>query len=294
MAGKNKDVRPFGLAAAADSDRDFKQELEQMAEAYYDYLVTPLFFQVAVWHHNDGALTVFKRELEKVNSLVETGELRTSFIAEKVLDDATLPRIGARQLPVLFSRGHAISEVYDLVLSNKDTVVWKKRGYDIILEIEIAQCRALHRYKQALEARVKEANAKVKRDYRILSFKWLNGTDKLDKLYQVLTNENIIECKKDTFRTAFSNSQLNEPLNIWWILGTKGKYTNKAALFYLLDELAEKGYIHQFEQTGLIKTIENIFCNKDGKALENLGQSRANTAKGPAKQKIDRVINSLK
>jgi hypothetical protein len=296
MAAKKTNESLAGLLSPSQ-ELYFKNELEQMAEAYYEYLRSPLSTADIIYSQQD-MIDSYGRELAKVENLINKGLLQGEFIADKVSESQPMlkPKIGMRRLPDFLTHWH-LADVYDLVLSKNDIKVWKAKDYDILMGIEIAQCRALHNYKKSLEEKLSKLHSSKTQkrdvDIEITSFEWIAGKDKLHRLYEKLKEAKIIDCEQAPFAQAFNKSKLKDMLNIKWLLRGQNGQVSKFSLFYFLEELQNRKFISAYEGAGMSDRIQKIFTDYKGRQLNNLKQSKINIAKKADKMKIDNILKSL-
>lgn len=121
---------------------------------------------------------------------------------------------------------------------------------------------------------------------------WTGSEAQLEKLYQDLKAENIIDCSKKDFTELFKGKP-SKGIN-WKI--RKGQWTSKPSLFLFIDKLINKGYLKRIYDSDFNKSIQYAFRDYKGQKLENLKQAKnssLNTHKVTKEKVIQRIIGSL-
>lgn len=285
-----KAVENFCLATEGTRD-----ELELMAEAYYNYLILPLATASILFKTTQ----ILEIEIGKVDTLIlNIGTPRSGFIAEGITLNQfkLLPRVGQRRLPKIFQDAGLMGEVFALISTNKAYDAWKDNDFDILLGIYIAQCMALVRYKEKLQKMILEHKSNLVRESqpRFDFFKWNGTPEQLDRLYLGLRKE-IIECTKEEFLMAFSNIPIKSPLKIKWRLLGKNGRVSKVSILFFLDKLMKKGLIPNLNNTPLFNIIERVFVDLNDKHVVNLKQSykTSGNAKKSDQTMIEDIIDAL-
>lgn len=155
-----KESENFSLLS--QTEQGCKKELREMEVAYYDYLVLPLSTLEAI-HTNPDRRVMFERELVKVQQLTNGESNHSPFIGDIITENASdeKPKLGKRPLPPFFRNGQRISHIYDLLLSNRAIKIWEQKNFDILMGIEIAQCKAIKRYEQVLKEKIAELKTEI-------------------------------------------------------------------------------------------------------------------------------------
>jgi hypothetical protein len=281
-----------GLEMELD-DRSLNRELELMGEIYARYLSIPL---TSATELSDNAVEQYTKELSIVNNILDSGSssepLLISNIHEKIRSKIS-PKIGQRRLPEFF-RSDGIAHTHRLISITNGFDVLKEGDFDIYLQLEIAQCKALLTYRKQLEEKIKSLSSNVNEGLAIKAFNWTSDKSKIQKLFRLLSDGGIIECSQHTFCNCFGNNPIDASTpKIKWLLTSKNGDVSKVSLFYFLYLLRENKLVTSPHQNHQNKTIERLFADAKGNSLKNLKQSKANSAKGADRELIAEIIRSI-
>ncbi len=107
---------------------------------------------------------------------------------------------------------------------------------------------------------------------KVNTYSWKSSIATLSVLHKELMEYRFIpDIDFDIFKIAFSGDYTEKPLRIPWINLARNKSTNKASLFYLLNELHPKFINYPFEMGYDI--LLNIFCDKDNTPFKGMKQA---------------------
>jgi len=140
------------------------------------------------------------------------------------------------------------------------------------------------------------------------TFKWKSQQEipLSTTLHQELKGYNFIETETelDAINKAFSGIKLERPMKIKWCAKAKNGQINKHLLLYLFNELTDKELMKDVgDNASFYKRIRLVFCNSNGKTINNLDVSNSTSAaqannkirfKTSDEIKIDTIIVALK
>jgi len=294
MSGKmEKNQSLNGLEMQLD-DHALNRELELMGEVYARYLAIPLKSATEL---SDNAIEQYTKELSIVNNILDSGSssepLLINNIHEKIRSKIS-PKIGQRRLPELF-RSDGIAHTHRLISITKEFDVWKESDFDIYLQLEIAQCKALIKYRKELEEKIKSLSNSNKKDGLVIkAFNWTSDKSKIQKLFKLLSEDGIIDCAQSTFSACFENNVIEaDTPKIKWLLTSKNGDVSKVSLFYLVHLLRENKLVSSPHENLQNKTIERLFEDSKGKLLRNLKQSKINSPKAADQERLTEIVRSI-
>jgi hypothetical protein len=274
-------------------DHEFISELELITDCYYNYLsngfniLEGIFFSIG----NDGAADTLKKEISVIRSYLE-GKPSTEELFIESMDD-NHPKYGKRRLPEI-KNNIQVSQVYKHIVSNSEVEIWRHNEFDLLQELAIAKCKALVRYESFINAQLKRLRVKDDEAQMVKSFHWIGDAVKLEKLFKLLMDNQIIECEEKDFKIAFSGKSEKHSKIKWLLIGRKNKLISKKSIFNFIEKLMNKAYINKINEGILNKVIESVFVDNKGKPLANLRQSNSTVIDKPHDDLITGVINELR
>lgn len=116
--------------------------------------------------------------------------------------------------------------------------------------------------------------------------------DKLQTLFTLLKDYNIIDSSEIEFINAFTSKEVK--YGIKWLDKAKSGHLNKQSIFYLIEELISRKIILAVSENNYNKKIEYVFRDKKGKLLKYISQSKSTFKDSHYNNAIiDNIINSL-
>jgi HPt (histidine-containing phosphotransfer) domain-containing protein len=294
MANKAAKNSPEGGLTIQLGDNALRAELELISDLYVAYLSMPL---KSASELSDSAIEQYEKELQIVQNILNSGNSAEPLLInnqQELLRKMLMPKIGQRRLPDLF-RGDGISKTNRLVNVGHWFDVWRDSDFDIYFQLEIAQCRALTKYKQQLEDTIKELNNAGRRP-AIRTFNWYEEDKKnIRKLFKTLMEKGIIDSSESDFIECFGNREINDSKpKVKWLLTSKNGEVSKASLFYFIELLRQKKLITSPGTNIQNKTIEKLFTDANGKPLKNLKQSKYNPPKAADRESLEEIVKAIK
>jgi len=193
MAKQKANESSFGPLELTQNEQGFKKELEAMADSYYQYLMLPLFTTGELFS-DSASMDIFIRELAKADSLLNKGEtLALGFIADTIDSPfVPKPKIGMRRLPDFFIKDHKIYDANIWVISKNEIKVWAEKDYDILYGIAISQCKAIRKYKETLEEKIKVLKSpKLARERNATGLTWNSSRIELMDIFHMMAEESF-------------------------------------------------------------------------------------------------------
>jgi hypothetical protein len=279
------------VSAAIEDEKAFISELDSITESYYIYFSQGFDVLKGIFYsNNEGAVESLKKEISVIHSFLEGKQTVDKLIIQSMR--GTYPKYGKRRLPEV-KNNITIAQVYKHILSKSEVEIWKYNQFEILQEIAIAKCTALIRYEKLIKEQIKLIQNKEDEKQTISTFHWISDSNKLKKLYRLLTEQQIIGCTADDFETAFSGKSNKQP-HIKWLLTSKNSLISKKSIFNFIYKLMEKGFISKVNERILNKVIESIFTDNKGQQLKNLRQSNSPIINKSDDDLITKVISELK
>lgn len=116
--------------------------------------------------------------------------------------------------------------------------------------------------------------------------------DKLQTLFTLLKDYNIIDSSEIEFINAFTSKEVK--YGIKWLDKAKSGHLNKQSIFYLIEELISRKIILAVSENNYNKKIEYVFRDKKGKLLKYISQSKSTFKDSHYNNAIiDNIISSL-
>ena len=288
-----KELPKGGLETQLE-DGEMRAELELISELYAKYLAIPL---TAATELSDSAFEQYERELQIVKNILNSGNSVEPLLIhnqQEILRKMLRPKIGQRRLPDLFN-GDGIAQTNRLVSVSDWFDVWRQSDFDIYLQLEIAQCRALIIYRHKLEQTIQQLQANNhKEQLDVKAFNWVSDKSKIQKLFRKLSESGIIDCSQGDFSLCFGGDIIDASTHkIKWLLTSKNGEVSKASLFYFIHLLRDSKLLTSPHENFQNKTIERLFTDAKGNQLKNLKQSKANSPKGADQMLLAEIVRSI-
>lgn len=283
----------FFLSDEHRDDNEFISELDLITDCYYNYLSKGFTILEGIFLSlgNQGAVVSLKKEISVIQLYLEGKPSSEELISESMTDSH--PKYGKRRLPEINISTHNLAQVYKHIISKSEVEIWKHNEFDLLQELAIAKCKALIRYESFINEQLKRLRSKDDEEQMVKSFHWISDANKLEKLYRLLTENEIIECEEKDFKIAFSGKS-EKHSRIKWLLTSKNKLISKRSIFNFIEKLMIKAYITKVNEGILNKVIESVFIDNKGKPLANLRQSNSTTIKKSDDDLITKVIGELR
>jgi hypothetical protein len=182
-----------------------------MAESYYKYLTIPLNSLEII--RSENAAEYYKEEVNNVDSLLKKGARFRPIVDSYESYIVLQPKIGQRGLPKLFG-GDELAAVNKLLVFKNEFAEWKERSFDILLQIQIAQCKALIKYKYFLEGKLSHLSSKKSSHKSAVKvFNWRGDIKQLKTLYKELIDGGFIICESFAVFKLLFNGFIQEKTN---------------------------------------------------------------------------------